>query len=69
MHVAVVQIIGVIAVRDGRVPAIRAVNVGMIFMGCMIHDIFLTFVFNDNWPGTTDLRREEIGMWWGRQHT
>jgi hypothetical protein len=50
MHVALVQIISVIAVRHGRMPAIRAVNVGMIFMGCMIHGIFLTFVFNDDWP-------------------
>jgi hypothetical protein len=55
MHVAVVQIISVVAVRHGRMPAIRAVNVGMIFMGCMIHGIFLTFVFNDDWPGATDL--------------
>jgi hypothetical protein len=57
MQVAVVQIIGVIAVRHGRVPAIRAVNVGMIFMSCMIHDSFLTFVFNDKWLGPTGLRR------------
>jgi hypothetical protein len=61
MQVAVVQIIGVIAVRHGRVPAIRAVNVCMIFMGCMIHDIFLTFVINDDWPGTTGLTRETRG--------
>jgi hypothetical protein len=68
MHVAVVQIIGVIAVLHGWVPAIRAVNVGMILMGCMIHDIFLTFVFND-WPGATGLRREEIDIRWGHQYT
>jgi len=55
MHVSVVQIISVTAVRHGRMTAIRAVNVGMIFMGCMIHGIFLTFVFNDDWPGATDL--------------
>jgi hypothetical protein len=39
------------------VSAIRAVNVGMIFMGCMIHDFFLTFVFHD-WPGTASLRKK-----------
>jgi len=33
MHVAIVKIIGVIAVRHGRVPAIHAVNMSMIFMG------------------------------------
>jgi hypothetical protein len=32
MQVAVMQVISVIAVRHGRVSAIRAVNVGMIFM-------------------------------------
>jgi hypothetical protein len=53
---AVVQIIGVIAVRHGRMPAIRAVSMAMIFMGCMIHDIFLTFVFNDD---TNILQRHE----------
>jgi hypothetical protein len=68
MQVAVVQIISVIAVRHGRAPAIRAVGVRMIFMGCMIHDIFLTFVFNDDWPGTTYLRREEeTDMRWRRR--
>jgi hypothetical protein len=55
MHVAVVQIISVIAVRHGRMPAIRAVSVCMIFMGSMIHGIFLTFVFNDDWPEATGL--------------
>jgi hypothetical protein len=64
MHVAVVQIIGVIAVQHRRVPAIRAVNMGMIFMCCMIHDVFLTFVFNDDWPGTTRLRGEKIDIRW-----
>ena len=46
VEVTVVNVVDVVTVRDGHVAAVRAVNVGVVFVSFTSHDVLLYALLN-----------------------